>query len=96
MTQANRVPGMTALVSRNIRLNGRRTSIKLEPAFWTALGRVAKAEGMTIHDICQSISERTDGYGLTGAVRVFLLCYMTGTNYQTALESVPIGDLPKA
>lgn len=96
MTQTNRVPGMTALVSCNIRLNGRRTSIKLEPAFWTALSRVAKAEGVTIHDICQAVSERTEGYGLTGAVRVFLLCYMAGTGYKTALESVPVGDLPSA
>ncbi len=94
MNDSRRVPGRTALVSRNIRLNGRRTSIKLEPAFWSALGRVAEEEGVSIHEICQSVAERTEGYGLTGAVRVFLLCYMSGASYVSALEAVPVGDLP--
>ena len=95
MNDSRRVPGRTALVSRNIRLDGRRTSIKLEPAFWSALSKVAEEENVSIHDICQAVGDRTKGYGLTGAVRVFLLCYMSGASYNSALEAVPVGDLPE-
>lgn len=94
MNESRRVPGRTALLSRNIRLNGRRTSIKLEPAFWNALSKVAEQEKVSIHDICQAVAERTEGYGLTGAVRVFLLCYIGGATYADALSAVPVGNLP--
>lgn len=89
-----RVIGQTALVSRNIRLGERRTSIKLEPAFWDALHRVARKEGLSIHDVCGMVAARTNGYSLTGAVRVFLLSYYSTGAMDAALATVPVGGLP--
>lgn len=96
LNQTNgRVIGQTALVSRNIRLGDRRTSIKLEPAFWDALHRVARKEGVTVHEICEAVARRTNGYSLTGAVRVFLLSYYSVGAMDPALASVPVGGLPE-
>lgn len=64
------------LVSRNIIVDGRRTSIRLEPAMWLALNRIAERENMTIHQIGTRIDRLRDAScGLTAAIRVFLLAY---------------------
>lgn len=66
----------STLLSRNITVRGRRTSIRLEPEMWTALREAAKRENCTVHDICSLISVRKSaGTSLTSAIRVFLMLY---------------------
>lgn len=66
----------TTLVSRNITVMGRRTSVRLEPQMWTALREIAKREQCTIHDICSLISVRkNEKTSLTAAIRVFIMLY---------------------
>ena len=64
------------LVNRNIIVDGHRTSIRLEPAMWRALTKIAEREGMTIHQLSTRIDRLRDrSCGLTAAIRVFLLAY---------------------
>lgn len=63
------------LVSKNIIVSGRRTSMRLEPDIWTALGEIAKAENMTIKDICSLVDQRRKNSSLTSAIRVFVVTY---------------------
>jgi predicted DNA-binding ribbon-helix-helix protein len=66
----------TALISRNITLNKRRTSIRLEAQMWVALKEIATREKCTIHDICGVIALRkSDNITLTAAIRIFLMLY---------------------
>lgn len=66
----------STLVSRNIVLMGRRTSIRLEPEMWRALHEIAQREGCSLHSICSLISLRKKkSTTLTAAVRVFLMLY---------------------
>ncbi|MCC6598240.1 MAG: ribbon-helix-helix domain-containing protein [Alphaproteobacteria bacterium] len=66
----------STLISRNITVMGRRTSIRLEPEMWMALREAAKRELCTMHDICTLISFRKEeGTSLTSAIRVFLMLY---------------------
>jgi predicted DNA-binding ribbon-helix-helix protein len=66
----------TTLVSRNITVFGRRTSVRLEPEMWTALREISAREGCSIHDICTLISLRKkENTSLTAAIRVFLMLY---------------------
>jgi len=88
-------PNRSALVSRNVWIGKRRTSIKLEPVFWDILERVCKREGMSIHEICTSVYERDSGYGLTGAIRVFLLTYAWTAGMEESLSVAPDGRLPE-
>ncbi len=68
--------GGTTLLSRNITVNGRRTSVRLEPEMWNSLYDIAKRENCTIHDICTLISIRKNPRtSLTAAIRVFLMLY---------------------
>ena len=66
----------TTLLSRNITVNGRRTSVRLEPEMWSSLYDIAKREDCSIHDICTLISIRKNPKtSLTAAIRVFLMLY---------------------
>lgn len=67
----------STLISRNITVGGRRTSVRLEPEMWRALKEIAKRETCTIHDICDLISMRKNANtSLTAAIRVFLMLYL--------------------
>lgn len=66
----------TALISRNITVDKRRTSIRLEAQMWAALKEVAEREKCTIHDICTVIAKRkSNNITLTAAMRIFLMLY---------------------
>lgn len=64
------------LVARNIRIRGRRTSVRLHNFTWQALEEAARAEGMTIDDFCTGIdSMRLPQVGFATTLRTFLLAY---------------------
>jgi predicted DNA-binding ribbon-helix-helix protein len=63
------------LVSRNIRINGHRTSIRLEPELWAALEKVCLFENKPLNDICSHIAARCHASSFTSAVRVYILTY---------------------
>lgn len=66
----------STLVSRNITVLGRRTSVRLEPEMWSALREIARREDCKIHDICSLIHLRKNqDTSLTAAIRVFLMLY---------------------
>ena len=68
--------GKSTLVSRNITVLGRRTSVRLEPEMWSALREIARREDCKIHDICSLIHLRKNqDTSLTAAIRVFLMLY---------------------
>lgn len=66
----------STLISRNITVLGRRTSVRLEPEMWNSLREIAKRESCKIHDICSLIQLRKNpNTSLTAAIRVFLMLY---------------------
>jgi len=66
----------STLVSRNITVLGKRTSVRLEPEMWNSLQEIAKREDCKIHDICSLIQLRKNpNTSLTAAIRVFLMLY---------------------
>jgi predicted DNA-binding ribbon-helix-helix protein len=76
--KANSVDGnvRSTLVSRNVTVYGRRTSIRLEPEMWEALKDVAKKERCSVHNLCTLVFLRKNGdTSLTAAIRVFLMLY---------------------
>jgi predicted DNA-binding ribbon-helix-helix protein len=76
-TKENEISALkTTLISRNIAVMGRRTSIRLEPEMWLALREISTRERCTIHDICTLVSVRKNPRSsLTASIRVFLMLY---------------------
>jgi predicted DNA-binding ribbon-helix-helix protein len=66
----------TTLISKNITVCRRRTSVRLEPEMWLALRDIALREKCSIHDICSLVAVRKNiRTSLTAAIRVFLMLY---------------------
>lgn len=63
----------TRLISRNVRIGGHRTSVRLERDFWQALDRLAEQRQCRVNELCEA-ADRLKGSGsLTSALRVFIL-----------------------
>ncbi|MGE0410341.1 MAG: ribbon-helix-helix domain-containing protein [Amphiplicatus sp.] len=62
---------------RSIAIKGHRTSILLEPEFWDALERLARADGRSLPALIADIDARRTGkippQGLASALRVYAL-----------------------
>lgn len=66
----------STLISHNIMVEGRRTSVRLEKEMWMALKDIAKNEKCTIHELCSAVSLRKKpDTSLTAAIRVFIMAY---------------------
>ena len=65
----------STLQSRNVVVAGHRTSMRLEPDMWHALGEIAEREGCTLHELCTMVHRLRRSTSLTSAVRVFILSY---------------------
>lgn len=66
---------MTARPEKHsLTLRGHRTSVSLEPEFWTAFRDLAKAKRRPINDLAAEIDvARSTDCGLASAIRVFVL-----------------------
>ena len=58
---------------RSFSIQGHRTSISLEKAFWIALKEAAAEDGATLAGLINSIDKGRGEAGLSSAVRVWLL-----------------------
>lgn len=66
----------SSLVSRNLKIAGHRTSVRLEPEMWQALAEIADREGVSHHALCSEVdARRAPNSSLTSAIRVFLMAY---------------------
>ena len=65
----------STLVNRNVTVAGRRTSMRLEPAMWTALQQICDREEKTMNQLVTEIDRQRVESSLTAAIRVFLLRY---------------------
>ena len=62
----------TGLRKRSVVIAGHRTSVSLEEAFWTALKRIAAAEGRSVAQLIAAVDAERTG-NLSSALRVYAL-----------------------
>ena len=63
------------LVCKNVIVNGRRTSMRLDRETWISLGDICDREGITIHELCSKLDKVRNRSGLSSANRLFVLTY---------------------
>lgn len=84
----------SSLISRNVKVLGRRTSVRLEPEMWDALNEIAIREKCTIHDLCTLINTRKDEKSsLTASIRVFLMLYYKSAATKEGHERAGHGNI---
>ncbi len=83
----------SSLVSRNVTILGKRTSVRLEPEMWLAMKDIAKREKCTKHDLCSLISLRKKpNTSLTAAIRVFIMLYFKASATEIGHERAGHGN----
>lgn len=68
------------LVCRNVKVSGRRTSLRMEPYIWDSLKEICERERLALNEICTQIDQRRGDANLTASIRVFIVSY-----YRTAI-----------
>jgi len=60
------------VVKRSINIDGHKTSVSLEDAFWNDLKEIAHAQEATLSELVGKIDEKRQG-NLSSAIRLFVL-----------------------
>lgn len=74
------------LISRNVTVNGRRTSLRLENATWGALDQICECEKISVHELCSMIEGVRYGSSRTSTVRAFIVTYFRLAANRSAIE----------
>jgi predicted DNA-binding ribbon-helix-helix protein len=79
MPERTKAPsGKSLLRKRSITLDGHKTSVTLEDAFWNALKDIAAAQGTSVRRLIATIDDERHerpGTNLSSAIRLFILNY---------------------
>jgi len=66
----------SGLINRNIKVQGRRTSMRLEGSMWDALKEICERERLTLAEVCTFAADaKTPALTLTAALRVLIANY---------------------
>jgi predicted DNA-binding ribbon-helix-helix protein len=63
----------STIIKRSIIVDGHKTSICLEGAFWSSLKEIAQAQGATVSQTVTEIDKTRQYSNLSSAVRLFVL-----------------------
>jgi predicted DNA-binding ribbon-helix-helix protein len=61
------------IIKRTVYIDGRRTGVCLEDAFWSTLKEIAQAQGATVSQTVTEIDKLRRGGTLSSAIRLFVL-----------------------
>jgi predicted DNA-binding ribbon-helix-helix protein len=73
-------PMKSTVVKRSIVLDGHKTSVSLEDAFWTDLKEIAAARRVTLSDLVAAIDAQRKQNNLSSAIRLFVLEHFQNEN----------------
>lgn len=63
---------MAGIKKHSVILDGHKTSVSLEPAFWRALSEIADSEGRSLNALISEVDRSRDG-NLSSALRLYVL-----------------------
>jgi predicted DNA-binding ribbon-helix-helix protein len=64
------------LAMHSVTINGRRTTMRLEPSMWNALRRIAETHNLTVNQLCSKIDSSRGEMSMTAAVRLYIVSYL--------------------
>jgi predicted DNA-binding ribbon-helix-helix protein len=65
----------SSVVKRSIVIDGHKTSVSLEDAFWSNLKEIAHVQRVTLSELVAKIDEKRRHGNLSSAIRLFVLGY---------------------
>lgn len=77
VVEASLIIPLNVLNRYNVTINGKRTSVTLEPRTWEILNEICEKEKITVHDLCALLKKRqSKDSTLSSSIRVFLISYL--------------------
>jgi predicted DNA-binding ribbon-helix-helix protein len=61
------------VIKRSVIVDGHKTSVCLEDAFWSCLNEIAQAQGATVSQTVTEIEKSRQRHNLSSAIRLFVL-----------------------
>jgi predicted DNA-binding ribbon-helix-helix protein len=61
------------VIKRTVYIDGRKTGVSIEDAFWSTLKEIAHAQGATVSQTVTEIEKSRQRGTLSGAIRLFVL-----------------------
>ena len=65
------------LAMRSVTINGRRTTMRLEPNMWNAIRRIAEDQKLSVNQLCSKIDSSRGQMSMTAAVRSYIVSYLS-------------------
>jgi len=62
----------------NVYVDGRRTTVRLEPIVWETLREIGNAQGVSVHDLVTDIDHRRATKNLSAEIRAYVVGYLLG------------------
>ena len=82
----------SSVIKRSIVINGHKTSVSLEDAFWTDLKKIAQDRQVTLSELVTKIDGAREQSNLSSAIRLFVLCqFRNEDNGMDEAKSHPSG-----
>ncbi len=85
---------MSSLSLGNVRVKGRRTSVRLERDLWDALSDICAREEVSLDQICAHVADTNGDRGFTSSLRVFIINYYRGRDRPVATPAAR-GEAPR-
>ena len=63
----------SSVIKRSIRIDGHKTSVSLEDAFWRGLKEIARGQQATLSNVVAEIDKSRQHGNLSSAIRLFVL-----------------------
>jgi predicted DNA-binding ribbon-helix-helix protein len=86
----------TSLVKRNFIIDGRKTSVSLEDAFWIELKNIARTQNVTLSKLVATIDGTREQSNRSSAIRQFVLHHLRNGDKRVegaeARPSARVGD----
>ncbi len=64
------------LTSRTVKINGNRTTLRMEQVSWDALGDICEREELTVNELISLVDCRRHNVSRASAVRAFIVTYL--------------------
>ena len=74
----------SSIVKRSVVIDGHKTSVSLENAFWSDLKEIARAQETTLSNLLAKIDETRQNGNLCSAIRLFVLAHAMDSDTDTS------------
>jgi predicted DNA-binding ribbon-helix-helix protein len=74
----------SSVIKRSIVVDGHKTSVSLEDAFWTDLKKIAQTQQMTLSELVTKIDGTREQGNLSSAIRLFVLQHFRNEDTEAA------------